>query len=173
MLTPLSKNLSPKYHWGAEKPYIIADEFGYPHETLLNDRSPFAYLLVSGGGRIESVDSSSFIHSEKEDEQQKNILHIEDLETEYLNAVKGRYLEILKNRLHLNPPIYLSMTLTDVKGVTVRGELSMPAGKATMAGGCFNEDCSQSGVLVDDYEEYGWLLDSVLANLYKCLEPIK
>jgi len=170
MLLPLSKDLFSKYYWGAEKPYIIADQFGYPDETLLNDRSPFAYLLVSGGGRIESVDSGSFIRSEKEGEQRKNILHIEDLETEYLKAVKGRYLEILKYRLHLKPPIYLSMTLTDVKGVTVRGELSSPAGKAMMSGAYFSEDCRQAGVSIDDYEEYGWLLDSVLANLRKCLE---
>jgi hypothetical protein len=170
---PLSKDLSFKYHWKAEKPYIMADEFGYPDKTLLNDRSPFAYLLVSGGGRIESVDSGSFIRSQKEDEQQKNILHIQDLETEFLKAVKGRYLEILKDRLHLKPPVYLSLTLTDVKGVTVYSELRSPAEEAVMAGTYFDEDCRQAGVCVDDYEEYGWLIDSVLANLRKCPEPIR
>jgi hypothetical protein len=97
---------------------LSADKLLYNVDGLVNKNLPFedlpvAYIQVFRNGIIESVDCGSFIESSPD--TKKRFLSINHFECCLIEAVK-RYLRIY-NKLNVETPIYVFLTLAGVLGV--------------------------------------------------------
>lgn len=141
----------------------------FPYKTIygLVNAVENAYLVVSNGGVIESVEtagSGSFIDyiGGRGGQPDGFFLYCQNFKREYFEALK-RYTSILQT-LDVKSPVYLSLTLTDVKNVKLARE--------TITYCIKNRDCWPEGVVVSDFSNYESEAAKLITGMGLCWKPI-